>query len=120
MAKSIAILALVLAAAAGAGYYWLQTQFLRPGPATQAVRVDVEPGSSVRSVFAGLHERGALVAPRPIELYLRLHGRQIKIKAGTYEISAGASAARCPNRTVGVRPQDGLAWLLRRRSDRPA
>jgi UPF0755 protein len=94
LAKSIAILALVLAAAAGAGYYWLTTQFLRPGPAAQAVRVDVEPGSSVRSVLAGLHERGALVAPRPIELYLRLHGRQLKIKAGTYEIAAGASAAQ--------------------------
>jgi UPF0755 protein len=48
----------------------------------------------VRSVLAGLHERGALVAPRPIELYLRLHGRQLKIKAGTYEIAAGASAAQ--------------------------
>jgi UPF0755 protein len=94
LAKSIAILALVLAAAAGAGYYWLTTQFLRSGPAAQAVRVDVEPGSSVRSVLAGLHERGALVAPRPIELYLRLHGRQLKIKAGTYEIAAGASAAQ--------------------------
>jgi len=93
MAKSIAALALVLAAAAGGSYYWLQMQFTRPGPAAQPVRVDVEPGSSVRSVLAGLHERGALVAPRPIELYLRLHGRQIKIKAGTYEISAGASAA---------------------------
>ena len=58
------------------------------------MRVDVEPGSSVRSVLAGLHERGALVAPRPIELYLRLHGRQLKIKAGTYEIPAGASAAQ--------------------------
>jgi UPF0755 protein len=93
MAKGIAILALVLAAAAGAGYYWLQVQFLQPGPAAQAVRVDVEPGSSVRSVLASLHERGALLAPRPIELYLRLHGRHLKIKAGTYEIRAGASAA---------------------------
>jgi UPF0755 protein len=92
-AKSIAILALVLAAAAGGGYYWLQSQFVRPGPAARAVRVDVEPGSSVRSVLAGLHARGALFAPRPIELYLRLHGRQPKIKAGTYEIPAGASAS---------------------------
>jgi len=94
MAKGIAVLTLVLVAAASGGYYWLQMQFLRPGPAVQAVRVDVEPGSSVRSVLGGLHERGALVAPRPIELYLRLHGRQITIKAGTYEIAAGSSASQ--------------------------
>jgi UPF0755 protein len=93
MAKGIAVLALVLAAAAGGAYYWLQLQFVRAGPGAQAVRVDVEPGSSLRGVLAGLHERGALVAPRPIELFLRLHGRKLKIKAGTYEIAAGASAA---------------------------
>jgi len=93
MAKSIAILVLLMAAAAGGSYYWLQREYLRPGPAAQAVRVDVEPGSTVRSVLSGLHERGALVAPRPVELFLRLHGRQLKIKAGTYEIPAAASAS---------------------------
>lgn len=84
--------ALILAAAAGGGYYWLQEQFLRPGPASQALRVDVEPGMSVRGVLALLHERGALARPRNIELYLRLHGRRLTIKAGTYEIPAAASA----------------------------
>lgn len=84
--------ALILAAAAGGGYYWLQEQFLRSGPASQALRVDVEPGMSVRGVLALLHERGALARPRNIELYLRLHGRRLTIKAGTYEIPAAASA----------------------------
>src|SRR5580704_17786103 len=40
-----------------------------------------------------LQSRGALNYPREIELYLRLHGRQLTIKAGTYEIAAGASPA---------------------------
>jgi UPF0755 protein len=92
-AKSIAAVALILAAAAGGSYYWLQDQFLRPGPTSQPLRVDVEPGTSVRGVLALLRERGALVQPRSIELYLRLHGRRLKIKAGTYEIPAAASAA---------------------------
>jgi len=92
-AKSIAALLLILAASATAGYYWLQDEFLRPGPASQALRVNVEPGTSVRGVLTLLRERGALVRPRSIELYLRLHGRRLKIKAGTYEIPRAASAA---------------------------
>jgi UPF0755 protein len=45
-------------------------------------------------VLASLHERGALAAQRPIEIYLRLHGRHLRIKAGTYEIPPHASAAQ--------------------------
>jgi UPF0755 protein len=84
---------LILAAAAGGAYLWLQEEFIRPGPASQALRVDVEPGTSVRSVLGLLHQRGALAQPRAIEVYLRLHGRHLTIKAGTYEIPAAASAA---------------------------
>lgn len=91
-ATSIALAILILAGAAvGGGYYWLQMQFLQPGPASGALRVDVEPGTSVRSVLGVLQGRGGLRHPRAIELYLRLHGRHLKIKAGTYEIAAGAS-----------------------------
>ena len=96
-AKSIVALALILAASAGGGYYWLQDQFVRPGPASQALRVNVEPGTSVRGVLAQLGERRALLRPRSIALYLRLHGRRLKIKAGTYEIPAAASAAAIVN-----------------------
>jgi UPF0755 protein len=92
-AKSMLAAALLLAAATGGGYYWLQLQFFQPGPASQAVRVDVEPGTSVRGVLTLLHAHGALERPREIALYLRLHGRHITIKAGTYEIPAAASAA---------------------------
>jgi UPF0755 protein len=92
-AKSILAAALILAAAAGGGYYWVQEQFAAPGPASQALRVDVEPGTSVRAVLALLHARGALARPHAIELYLRMHGRHLTIKAGTYEIPAAASPA---------------------------
>ena len=93
-ATGIALAILILAAAAvGGGYYWLEKQFVAQGPAAQALRIDVEPGTSVRSVLAMLQARGALRYPREIELYLRLHGRHLTIKAGTYEIAAGASPA---------------------------
>jgi UPF0755 protein len=92
-AKSILAVALILAAAAGCGYYWLQEQFFAPGPAPRALRVDVEPGTSVRAVLGLLHAHGALSQPREIELYMRLHRRHLTIKAGTYEIPVAASAA---------------------------
>jgi UPF0755 protein len=91
--KSLLIALLILGAAAGTGYYFIQGEFVHPGPATQALRVDVEPGTSVRSVLALLAQRGALERPRVIELYLRMHGERLTIKAGTYEIAAGATPA---------------------------
>jgi UPF0755 protein len=90
-AKSILVAVVLLAAAAGGGYYWLQQQFFASGPASQALRVDVEPGTSVRGVLGLLHARGALARPREIELYMRLHGRHLTIKAGTYEIPVAAT-----------------------------
>jgi UPF0755 protein len=91
--KSFLLTLLVLGAAALAGYYFVQQEFVRPGPATQSMRIDVEPGSSVRAVLNLLGERGALARPRVIELYLRMHGEHLTIKAGTYEIAAAASPA---------------------------
>jgi UPF0755 protein len=55
--------------------------------------VEVEPGTSVRGVLALLAQRGALSRPGVIELYLRMHGEHLTIKAGTYESPAGASPA---------------------------
>ncbi len=91
--KSLLTALLVLGAAALAGYYFVQAQFVQPGPAAQALRVEVEPGTSVRGVLALLSQRGALSRPRVIELYLRMHGERLTIKAGTYEIGARASPA---------------------------
>jgi UPF0755 protein len=91
--KSLLIALLILGAAAAAGYYFMQEEFVRPGPATQSLRVEVEPGTSVRGVLALLAQRGTLSRPRVIEAYLRMHGEHLTIKAGTYEIAAGASAA---------------------------
>jgi UPF0755 protein len=90
------LLALVaLLAAVGAGAYgWLVYGFHVPGPATAPLRVHIAPGSSVRSVLAELGARGAIADPLRTELYLRLHGRGLNVKAGDYELPAGASAAR--------------------------
>ncbi|MGH8285622.1 MAG: endolytic transglycosylase MltG [Steroidobacteraceae bacterium] len=73
---------------------WLDRGFTAPGPAVEPVRVRIEPGSSLRSVLKELAARGAIAHPRSTELYLRLHGRQPKVKAGDYELPAAASAQR--------------------------
>jgi len=90
-------LAAVLIGLLGAGAYggarWLEHDFRAPGPAPAALRIQVEPGATVRSVLGRLGRAGALTHPRMTELYLRLHGRRFSIKAGEYEIAPRASAA---------------------------
>ena len=84
----------LLAGALGyGGWLWLQRDFVAPGPAAAALRVQIEPGGSARSVLARLASLGALRHPRSTELYLRLSGRRLRLKAGEYEIAPHASAA---------------------------
>lgn len=87
-----ALIAVMLGGAAG-GLRWLDQEYQAPGPAQGVLRVQVEPGMSVRGVLSRLASAGALEHPRLTELYLRLHGKRFNIKAGEYEIPARASAA---------------------------
>ncbi|HVW69057.1 MAG TPA: endolytic transglycosylase MltG [Steroidobacteraceae bacterium] len=93
---TIALILLVLIVAGGAagGYYWIQYAFFAPGPSRTPVRVQVDPGTSVRSVLTHLAGQGALANLRAVELYLRIHGRRPNVHFGLYEIPAGASAAQ--------------------------
>jgi UPF0755 protein len=90
--KALALAASVLLAVL-AGDRWLAYQFEKPGPAETVVRVEVPSGSTVRGALRGLAERGALESPRGVELHLRARGRLPRIKTGTYDIPARASAA---------------------------
>ena len=89
------LLALVVLAggAALAGRWWVSSQFEAPGPAAQALRVTVVPGLSVRGVLGKLQSAGALRCAWCTQLYLRLTGRHLTIKAGDYEVDAHASAS---------------------------
>ena len=84
--------ALLVCVAAAAG--WLQHEFEAPGPAREAVRIDVEPGTSVRSVLARLESEGSLRNARAVAWYLRLHGRKPRVQSGAYELPAHASPAQ--------------------------
>ncbi|HTV77384.1 MAG TPA: endolytic transglycosylase MltG [Steroidobacteraceae bacterium] len=86
-------LVVVIGGAALGGRQWLASEFEAPGPAAQAVRVTVVPGLTVRGVLGRLQSVGALRCAWCTQLYLRLTGRRLLIKAGDYEVEAHASAS---------------------------
>lgn len=93
VSRRFLIVALLGVGALFAGDRWLQYEFTKAGPALAKTRVDIPAGASVRSALAQLAQRGVLIEPRLVELALRARGRHPRIKAGTYDIPARASAA---------------------------
>jgi UPF0755 protein len=96
MRRRIALIAIALAIAVAVGLggsRWLDRQFRTPGVEATAVRIEVPPGATVRGVFHHLAALRLLAHPKLTEFYLRLHGRQFRLKAGEYEIPPHASAA---------------------------
>jgi UPF0755 protein len=93
LTAGVVLVALVFVLGYGA-VRWVDQEFVRPGPSEAPVSVRVEQGSSVRTVLNQLALKGAIRDPKRTELYLRLHGRRLNIKAGDYEIPARASAAQ--------------------------
>jgi UPF0755 protein len=87
----VLLLVLLVGGAAVAGWLWLGQQFDAPGPASQDLRVTVSAGLSVRGVLGRLQTAGALQCAVCTQLYLRLTGRTLTIKAGDYEVDAHAS-----------------------------
>src|SRR5579871_2234044 len=89
------LLPLLLVALLAAGWVllrWAAAQLDQPGPAAQALRIQVAPGARLRSVLGTLQREGALRSALAVELSLRLRGHLPRIQAGLYEIAAHASA----------------------------
>jgi UPF0755 protein len=96
-ARVAALLAIVLVlagVAAGGAWLWLGREFRASGPSAAAVRIEVEPGTSVRTVLARLEASGNLRSARTVEWYLRLHGVKPRMQSGAYELPAHASPAQ--------------------------
>jgi UPF0755 protein len=96
--RNVLVVVVLLVAATAGGYLWLRDTYYAPGAATDTVRIQVEPGASVRTVLMELSKQGALTQPRAVELYVRIarhvSGHQPRIQVGMYEIPAGASPAQ--------------------------
>src|SRR5262249_1434230 len=89
--RALAVLVLLALAVLGAGWLWLSNLYGAPGPASEASRIEVAPGTSLRAVLAALEARGTLRSARAVEWYLRLRGLRVRVETGTYEIPAHAS-----------------------------
>jgi UPF0755 protein len=87
------LLLVLLGGAAAYGYWWVDNLFVAPGPLGAPVRIQVDPGTSVRGVLAQLGKQGAFWNVRAVDLYLRLHGRRPNVHFGEYEIPAHATPA---------------------------
>ena len=64
--------AVVLAGCLALGLWqWLDSEYRAPGPAAAASRIEVPPGTSVRSALRRLERQGAVRDARAVHWYLR-------------------------------------------------
>jgi UPF0755 protein len=102
-ALSLLLLLVLLAAAAWLAWFGLGWQMDQPAASTQPLRVQVAPGSSLRSTLMALQQQGALRHAHLVELYLRLHGPAPRLQSGTYELSPHASAREVLDQLINGR-----------------
>ncbi len=88
----LAVLLLLGAAGAAAGYLWLQHWLSQPIATLQAPMIFETPrGASLSRVAQLLTERGVLEHPQPWIVWARLTGRESGLRAGEYQLTPGLS-----------------------------
>lgn len=103
MARLIKLLAafLVLAMlAAGAAGWWAWQELDRPGPATEAVVLEVNAGVPLAQIAGSLEERGVLRHGLLFEWYGRATGLAGQMRAGEYRFPPGSSPREVMERLV--------------------
>ena len=83
------IFLVTLALLAGGAFAWWLHQPLWQG--ATALELEVEPGTSPRTVARDVAAAGASVQPDLLYLWFRVSGQDRRIKAGNYEIPAGTT-----------------------------
>ena len=87
----LAVLALLAAVAAGAGAYWGWREATRAGPLAESAVVLLKPGTSVAGIATELQYAGAIRNEKVFIAAVRIRDEAAGLKAGEYEIPAGAS-----------------------------
>jgi UPF0755 protein len=95
---ALGILVLASAAVAAAAGWWAVGWLDRPGPGEEAAVVQVPPGASLARVAGILREAGVVDHPEIFEWYGRLSGSAARLRAGEYEVPAGAT----PRQVMGL------------------
>lgn len=81
---------LVVLGGAG-GSYWAWQKFIEDGPHSEAVHITIPNGSSIGGIADQLSYHNAIGHPLVFKYAGRISGQASKLKAGEYEIPAGAS-----------------------------
>ncbi len=84
-------LALLAAIILGAGGYFAWREATRPGPLSESAVVLFKPGTSVAAIAAELEKAGAVRNAKLFVAAVRARNKAGALKAGEYEIPAGAS-----------------------------
>ena len=100
---SLLLLLILLAAAVLLSWRGLDWQMDQPAVNAAPQRLEVAPGSSLRSTLLALQQLGALRHARLVELYLRLHGPAPRLQSGTYEVPAHANAREVLDQLISGR-----------------
>lgn len=82
--------AVVLAAFAGAGWYFYSLTPANTGDSSE-VRLEVASGSTPRQIAAQLKSHGLIRSKYAFELYTRLSGTRDRLQAGTYALAPSLS-----------------------------
>ena len=75
----------------GVALYFGKREFDGPGPLSTSSTVVIKKASSVRDIAELLARRGMISNSRVFQIGVRAHGNDGRLKAGEYEIKAGAS-----------------------------
>ncbi len=81
----------LLILAAGAALYFGKQEFNGEGPSTAATTFLVKPSTGVQDIAEQLERRGLISDGRIFRMGVRAYGNDGALKAGEYEIQAGAS-----------------------------
>ncbi|MCR4266849.1 endolytic transglycosylase MltG [Nitratireductor sp. ZSWI3] len=76
---------------AGIAFYFGKREFERPGPSGSAEIVLIKPNTGVREIANILEREGLISDARVFLVGVRAHGADGQLKAGEYEVKAGAS-----------------------------
>jgi UPF0755 protein len=93
VASNALTLFIVILAALAAVIGWGRNEFVKPGPLTEPICLQIERGASLSAVSRGLEERGAITDARIFRIGADYGNMAENLKFGSYMVPAGASMA---------------------------
>ena len=91
---ALVVLAMIAAGAVYGGYRWMQAEFAEPGPSTEQTVILLPRGAGLIRIATQLENEGLISDARIFRIAITLDEGDRSLRAGEYEIPAGASMAQ--------------------------